>query len=250
MGRPNDASLGLVLPRAAHGRPLRQNECEYNIMCWDCRSYWRLWMNKLGSSAIALIILLISIVSISLESCTHYQNTLPKDWPVPQLSFTGDVSITRTLLQGIKPATGTTKRDRMWVVYIHCDKGKAAVLANVKAALLPLGYQSLVIGNNQMDDAADEQSRYYSPNGLISISVVMDVTRGGAASESDMQSTIDQLKAGLASGKPEDQRRLDDFISSYVDYQVTVTSSTKPDNSYSLAVSNRTNKIRLVPLTN
>ena len=125
-------------------------------------------MNRTVAILIVLGTLLLFISGGLLGSCTNSQKTLPKDWPIPQLTFAGNATLTRAAPRRAKlaaiPALGHVERET-WSVNVHCDGGKDVMLAEVEACLAPLGYQRGLAGDFQ----TDRTHSYFSKDGLIMV---------------------------------------------------------------------------------
>jgi hypothetical protein len=113
-------------------------------------------------------ILLLCVSGALFGSCTNSQNTLPKDWPIPQLTFTGNVTVTRAAPHGAKlpamPAAGLLERET-WLADVHCDGGKDVMLAEVETCLAPIGYRRGFAGDFNTESA----QFYFSKDGLVMV---------------------------------------------------------------------------------
>jgi hypothetical protein len=125
------------------------------------------------------------------------QRKLPKDWPIPQLTFSRDVKLNRVYSHGVKATSAEDQAEEMkWGALVYCNGGKDVMATEVATCLAPLGYQQVVVKAGEKDPVAELYQRFFSKDGLIEVSIFEDVSHGGTASLSGMLSEADKYKTG------------------------------------------------------
>lgn len=149
-------------------------------------------MNRLISNP---LIVILFILAISVSSCpknpvssgSTSAGTLPADWPIPQLSFSTDVTLSLSPTKGSKSPEIDGMQWTFWCAYVHCDDGITGLAKHVESSLAPLKYQRVV--NIVANKDLNKWKLYYSPDGKIEVSIIGDLTRGLKASKEEISDT-------------------------------------------------------------
>ncbi len=129
----------------------------------------------LGTIRIACIAL---ILVVSINSCAQsgdsFIKVLPKDWPIPQLQFNGDIKVYKAYAHGLRRPSDGGLTSTTYCAWVHC-KGRDEVYKYTESQLGPLGYLRRV--TNIDNDPNNIYTRtYLSPKGNIEVTIVDDVT--------------------------------------------------------------------------
>jgi hypothetical protein len=149
-------------------------------------------MNRLRSN---LLIVILFILASSASSCptspvssgSTSVATLPADWPIPQLRFTGNVVLSRACPKHIIIRSDGA-RIEAWDTRVHCEKHMAGVAVQVEKRIAPLGYLAQV-SNPRSPKTELWMREYISRDGFTSIMIIRDPSRNGQASFSEITST-------------------------------------------------------------
>ena len=159
--------------------------------------------------ALALMVCLCpcsSCIPGGLASGRHGK-TLPTDWPIPQLTFGGDVQLVLADAQGVE-SKGENGEETQWMAYVHSEQGREKVRVCVRECLAPLGYVRIASSSEVRDDGMDIVGPYFSKDGKMSVFISDDVTRGRTVPPLKIHREIEERRAG---NKP-DPATIKDFI--------------------------------------
>lgn len=169
------------------------------------------------------------------------RKTLPGDWPIPQLTFSGDVSLTGASKHGAKMPSAEGEGWQTWMAFIHCDDGMQKAAAGIESCLAPLAYQRVAEGAPGEDETGDFMREYYSADGRTEVSISEDPTRGMTASRAEMQAELSERESALKAGASVGSTKATDFMVMVMIYE-------KPSSSYSAIASGKLRNVRLEPL--
>lgn len=110
---------------------------------------------------------LLIALCVLLPACkvAHYRDpneSLPKDWPIPQLTMPGDVELKRepAALHAQDPSMTT----REWIVAFDKDGDWPGLVTHVEGCLKPLGYLRQKVTGGPAGFDIGEMQTYYSPD--------------------------------------------------------------------------------------
>jgi hypothetical protein len=145
-----------------------------------------------------IFLILVLVIGAALSACHKHSNTsvsssvqsnvtLPADWPIPELSFTNNITLPRAPSAGSEMPDIDGLKWTTWNAYVHCDGGGIAIAKHVESRLAPLGYRRVdhVTENSDLH----KWRMYYSPDGKLEITVMADVTQGLSATPDQIADT-------------------------------------------------------------
>ncbi len=120
------------------------------------------------------------IASRGVSGGYKYTASLPGDWPLPHVLFDQGMSIAAAPNRGFPMGNAAKGSDeRMWMLYIKCPGGEAALASYLYDRLKADGYsQYFMVDRHGNEVPPGLGQTYYSADGTLSIGYMPDISGG------------------------------------------------------------------------